>query len=284
MWTSNNIPTAALIQALKARYGLLWNMKLAMRYRRPYLTGKNRSIPFTKNATCPLCPQEDSTGHILGGCQHPTMHAHYISRHDGAVRSIHKGVQRGTLGGCYTIMDAGTMEATLALAANGKRVPQFVLPDVDADTLQRMRPDILLIENLPATATIEEIENAASNKVDHRIHLIEVGYGPDTRWRDTLTMKQQQHQRLRDALAAAGWTVTEHIFVLGSQGTVYNNTLKELKSLGLETAMATQVMRKLHIHAVLSLWSIVKTRRHLERALLFGRSCSGDSPPRTGEG
>ena len=284
MWTSSKVPTAALISALKARYGLLWNMKLAMRYRRPYLRGRTDSNP-PSTAACPLCSHDDSVGHILGGCKHPRMQERYIHRHDAAVRLLHQGLQKGALGGCYTVMDAGTMEATLNLAANGKRLPEWMLPDVDPETRQRMRPDLLIIENLSHDASEASIADAVAQKEQHTIHLIEVGYGPDTRWKDTQARKLSQHTQLKAALTQAGWKVEEHIIVLGNAGTVYQGALPTLITLGLTKAQATKLMNKLHVHAILRLWSIVKTRRRLERTSSPRPHTSGPGPPpRSGVG
>ena len=40
------------------------------------------------DSRCPLCRQEDSGGHILGGCLHRDMKKQYIARHDKAMRAV----------------------------------------------------------------------------------------------------------------------------------------------------------------------------------------------------
>ena len=78
------------------------------------------------------------------------------------------------------------------------------------------------------------------------IHLVEVGYGLDTRWKETLEKKKQQHQRLKEALAQAGWTsVGEHVIVLGRAGRVNRSSQTTLEQLGLTSAQALKLMHKL---------------------------------------
>ena len=52
------------IVAFKARWGQLYNNKLAFRYRK------------APNPLCPACKTDtDSVGHLLGGCQEPSCKA-----------------------------------------------------------------------------------------------------------------------------------------------------------------------------------------------------------------
>ena len=51
------------------------------------------------------------------------------------------------------------------------------------------------------------------------MQVVEVGYCSDTRWRDRVAQKREQHEELITALRAAGWTVEEpHVIVLGVTG------------------------------------------------------------------
>ena len=110
---------------------------------------------------------------------------------------IFKAVQKGFLGGNFSIMDAGTSDTVQVAGATTKRIPPWVLPHVPTDELHRMRPDIMILDSVPQQPT--DIDIACAH---HRtIHLVEVGYGPDTRWKETLEKKKQQQQRLKEALA-----------------------------------------------------------------------------------
>ena len=157
------------------------------------------------------------------------------------------------------------MHDVLNEAANGKRIPGWVLPDVHPATLKRMRPDIFRIKGLRANASQLEIDDAIQTKAGLTIQIIEVGYGPDTRWRETLATKQTQHAKLKEELMQAGWTVEEHIIIIGRAGTCYIHTLDTLTQLGLTTPQAIKLMGKLHIHTVTKLRETVIARRRLER-------------------
>jgi hypothetical protein len=107
MWQSTRVSHAARRMTLQARFGTLYNALIALRMNRPYM------LCNTTAGKCSLCGGEDSIGHMLGGCSHPTMHAIYIARHDEAVRIIAKAMRKGNFGGDYMLVDAGT-ESSLA--------------------------------------------------------------------------------------------------------------------------------------------------------------------------
>ena len=81
------------VNLLKSRCGRLWNM--------PYRDGEL----VAKDTKCPLCGDPDSAGHILGHCQHKELKAHYIARHDMAMRKIIKEVMKGQSGSHFIITD-----------------------------------------------------------------------------------------------------------------------------------------------------------------------------------
>ena len=181
------------------------------------------------------------------------------------MRKIFRALQKGPQGGHFCIMDAGKMQTALQEAANGKRIPEWVLPDVDPDLLSKMRPDILRIKGLRSNLAQTEINEALHTKAGLTIQIIEVGYGPDTRWRETLAKKREQHARLKEALEAAGWEVEEHFLILGRAGTCYIHNLNTMMDLGITKEQATKLLNMLHVHAVNKLHEIVVARRRLER-------------------
>jgi hypothetical protein len=91
--------------AFRAWWGLIWNRKSAVRFRKG---GRQGVVP--DDTSCPLCGQPDSTGHILGGCSRTDMQGCYIKRHDQAVKLVCKAIAKGQYSGCFTIMDAGRAE------------------------------------------------------------------------------------------------------------------------------------------------------------------------------
>ena len=171
------------------------------------------------------------------------------------------------------------MSDILNEAANGKRIPDWMLPDLDPNTRRRLRPDILRIKGLPINATPAEIERAFRDKA-LTLQIIEVGYGPDTRWREVLERKKAQHAHLKQLLSDAGWTVEEHIIILGRAGTMLRHALTTLQALDLSEQQAVKLMGKLHLHAVHKLCEIVIARRQMERS----KRGSGPGPPPSGVG
>jgi hypothetical protein len=167
---------------LKARMGVLFTQARAA------------LLGLSASTACPLCGSQDSIGHLLGHCAHRAMRPLYISRHDQAVIQLHRTLQKGADGGHFTIIDTGKMHDILnKLAANGKRLPSWLLPEVDPDTLRKMRPDILRIKGLKAQATHEEIGEALLHKTRHKIQVIELGYCSDFNWKQKLEEKKAQH-------------------------------------------------------------------------------------------
>lgn len=202
-----------------------------------------------------------------GGCLHRVKKALFIWRHDGAGCIIHKWLNKHARnGGAYTILDMCKRSELASLGADEKRIPAFMLPGVDADTRSKLRPDILRIVGLPTQPTEAALQAATRDKGPYTIQVIEVGYCDDTRWREKLAEKRSQHAELRRLLALAGWQVDENEFIilLGTAGTVYKQSLTALQNLGMPTGEARQLLRELHMHAVLALQKIVATRRRLE--------------------
>ena len=169
----------------KAMTGTLWNAKLARRYGRAYRvrTGRAHAADPISNGLCPLCRKADGVGHMTGECEHTRMKALFIKRHDAAVRKIVRALQRKTRqGGSYTIMDACKAADLGKHGVSGKRLPSFILPPEDCDGLEKRRPDILRILNLPANPTAADIEAATRNKAEYPVQVVEVGFTQDTRF------------------------------------------------------------------------------------------------------
>ena len=150
------------VNLLKSRCGRLWNKKLAFMFNKPCLNGE----PIAKDTKCPLCRHPDSAGHILGHCQHKELKAHYIARHDKAMRKIIKEIMKpqGQSGGHFIIADVGQLEGLCQLGVHSKRIHEFVLPDrnlpqgytsalncnVGSDndpeqTRNKLRPDVMIV-------------------------------------------------------------------------------------------------------------------------------------------
>jgi ribonuclease HI len=253
-WQDSTLTWQQKINLLRARWGHLWNRKLAYRYRRPY-TGETRPAC---NDKCPLCHSaQDGASHILAGCQLSDMKGAYIKRHDLAVKLIQKSISKGSMGGCYTIMDAG-QEQELPESVQGKRLP-FTLkpPTVALDTWCKMRPDLLMIPQLRANDMPD-----ATDK--YRIYLVEIGYCSDTNHTVKVTAKKQQHEQLATALRDNGHRVTILTVTLGTTGTLHRDLIATMAELGVERAERDKVMTKLHKNATQCASNIIAMRRHRE--------------------
>jgi len=263
IWRMPDVMFSQARLLLQYKWGLLWNMKLAKRYR---ICGPTQNF-ITGN--CPLCHQPDSSGHIMGHCAHPAMRALYIRRHDDAVKTIQRYVAKGALGGYYTIMDAG--KATeLPDNVSGKRLPRWLVgrdtPDSD-----KMRPDLLIVKGLPAHHGTDVARGGSSQAVPAKaqceVHIVEVGYTTDLRYSSKLKEKDEQHEHLSGALTAQGWVVHRHTILLGMGGTMYCSATSALQGLGVSGGRLDKCLRKLLRHTIHAALAIVQCRRATESSL-----------------
>jgi hypothetical protein len=236
---------------MRAWWGMLWNNKLAKRYRK------------SPTDACPLCKQPDSCGHILGGCMHKQMKAAYISRHNKAVQTIYKAITMGNNGRYCMVMDAGP--ADKLPPGTTSRLPRWTLPATTRTQLTKMRPDIAIIEGVtPEQARHRRTRpSTPAKRAAHTIHLIEVGYTSDTRHAEKLLDKQAQHATLTSALMAAGWKVKIYAVTLGNAGTIHSTLSTHLTNLGATRDDTADTIRTLHKHAVHTAYSINTLRQSL---------------------
>jgi len=224
-WKDSQIPHRLKKLTIKARWGHLWNRKLAHRY------------GLAPNPNCPMCGQPDSTGHLLGGCHHPEARGITILRHDQAVGMIQKTISTSSLGGFYTVMDAGAA-SNLPDDVQGKRLPAWLFPSTanisearaqDAIRL-RLRPDILVIEGLTAQAASGHTDEIRRTLPQCKIHIFEVGYCRDTDHKQKDDDKRKQHEELTNLLQSYGYKVVNHDpITLGRTGTIPASLITTLR-------------------------------------------------------
>ena len=63
---------------------------------------------------------------------------------------------------------------------------------------------------------------------------------------------------------------------LSYAGTIYTSNVTMLQDLGLQTAVAKKVLKKLHTHAIVCLQNIIKERRYLERRGRYAMQAKGN--------
>ena len=253
-WQDSTLTWPQKLNLLRARWGHLWNKKLAYRYKMPYAG----SLGPVANGNCPLCKTtQDGASHIMAGCTHPQMKKAYIKRHDLAVKLIQRAISKGGMGGCLQVMDAGKLEE-LPPTVWGKRLPPTLCPpSCPLAEWARMRPDILIMPGLAHPAQPHPGEQ-------YEIHIVEIGYCGDTNHHVKIRQKELQHASLVAALKRAHHRVRHHVVTLGTTGTIHSALTTTLDALGVERAAQIKLMAKLHRHATTSAGNILAMRRHEE--------------------
>ena len=194
------------------------------------------------------------------------MKACYISTHNKAGLSILKALERGSQGACFCLCDV-TSAADAPAFSSGSRVPQWMVPGVDEETLNKLRADAVRISTLPRGAPVPL---TPAERAEHIVDVIEFGYCSDTRMTDKIAEKQRQHEQLL-RLRGAGWKeVRLYVFPLGTLGAIHKSSLTHLVELGLQQAAATKLLSKLSRHAVYAAQGIVRKKRELEQELWGG--------------
>ena len=252
----DRLPANMARTILRLRWGREYNAKLATKMKLPYAPTGNT------DGNCPLCKLPDSCAHMLGGCQHPDIKAMTIKRHNTAVQLLHKATQASELGGCYTLMDAGHLPGELVHT----RIPKWMLPDTDDDMRNQLRPDLLLIQGLTQRrANTWPNGKRLRYKNRYTVHLLEVGYGSDTRLHDKECTKMEQHRRLEELLKKAGWKVNYVVIPLGTTGGIHNTLTKTLqRTFKLNKARTDRTCNRLHDMAVHMAHALIRKRRQLE--------------------
>jgi hypothetical protein len=180
----------------------------------PTAAGANKS-PF-----CHICHKHDGSlatanqEHLLGSCKHEDLVSLYIKRHNAALAKIQRTIyQHSPLEPFYTIMDASSRQS-LPPGVSDLRLPQWVLPQVDTATLGKLRPDLLIFENLTTeearffditdkTALDEKLKYIKPRVI---VHVIELTY--TSNYSKALDSKKQQHIKLAEYLLDAGWILS----------------------------------------------------------------------------
>ncbi len=274
MWTDKQVTWRQVKLAMKARWGHLWNRKLAFRY------------GMAPSPNCPLCGHRDGCGHLLGSCAHPEAVAMRIARHDEAVRTIQRTFANSSMKGFYTLMDAGT-KASLPADVQGKRLPAWLLPHISENERKRLRPDLCVIEGLTrldTSGTSDEIHaRLMLNKTKYVVHIMEVGYCSDIDHASKDTEKAVQHEHLANMLRESGFTVQYHTITLGRTGTIPLSVTNLLKTtLKLNSRSTDKCTKKLSRHAVHWVEKMYVHRQVLERSSPHTGAGQGHVPRQPG--
>ena len=102
-----------------------------------------------------------------------------------------------------------------------------MLPEIYDNLRNRLRPDILRISGLPCTTARPPQSRHERQRL--LIEILKIGFCSDTRWKEKLRKKKQQHVQLTNLLREAGWRVAEpHVLLFGIGGTCFEQTLQPL--------------------------------------------------------
>lgn len=167
---------------MRARWGGIYNAKIAARMKRPYL------VP-TRAGKCPLCGQDDGATHILGECP---AHKHlHIERHNKVGRCILSHMRRGALGAFQTFADIGKesqLEVDYSVTAKCLPVGMVPPPIVDAapqgqasarhdvDRTYVSKFDILVVHTRNALTPASQWQELPANTA---VTSIEIGFRSD---------------------------------------------------------------------------------------------------------
>jgi len=114
---------------------------------------------LSTSQTCPLCPQVDSTLHILSGCRHTQIRNMITERHNLACRIIYKAISKASsLGSCIVSKVIGSNERMtmqnlqIPETAESRIVPKWLSPPrfPDKDRFTSSRPDFVLVTPIAA--------------------------------------------------------------------------------------------------------------------------------------
>ena len=280
-WKSHAITTAAIRQVLKARYGVMWNMRQAYKMNCSYFANG----PIAKNALCPMCRQTDSTNHLLNGCMHPEMQALQIERHNEAGRLILKELAQGKHGAYHIMADVGRYSKVKALGIHENRIDKKILPDatfrrhnLNPRNRNKLRPDIMVI-NSSKRPLKRKRDSEEGRATIGTAYIVEIGYTSEGRYHEKLAEKQEQHAQLVTLMESQGYQVVINTIILGSSGGIFKSTTEALEDLGVDFNRRKRLLQRLHIHSVRWLHTTVKKRRLLENEKYSQRVHRRKKPP-----
>lgn len=203
---------------------------------------------------------------MLSECTHPHIKGLVIERHNSVVRLIGREVRASARFQDAVMLMDGNESDRADCNAQYSRVPDWLLQNTPAEQRQRMRPDILIVEGL----SIDDVSEGSvppHAKRDCRIHIIEVGYGADTRLGDKRKIKEQQHETLRKSLTEEGWRVEPpHLILIGHGGCIGKSTTQFVRqTLGCKETITRRIIKRIIKNTAKRAQQIIGTRRKLER-------------------
>jgi hypothetical protein len=166
----------------------------------------------------------------------------------------------------HLLVDAGKGSTSLPNYV-GNRIPAWMLPNLPSSIRDKFRPDILIIDYDATLLDRNQPHWTRELRSLATLRILEIGFGSDTRFEQTLERKETQHAKLSQELRAHGWTVRPTIpLIFGMGGCHYTHTRDALRDdLSLPTAVIDTILRRIQKRTAARAHQIVISRRKLER-------------------
>jgi ribonuclease HI len=228
-----------------------------------------KTIGKAASDRCRLCNMHaDTCHHSVSGC--PRLADLRTARHNRAGQIIVKAIQSGSLGACIVASDVGSPSPHHTADTPPRDIPSRFLPaSVDRPP---SRPDIVL--SVPSTTPTARSQ----------LLCVEIKYCQDFRPEEQRSRALSQHAETMVMLEQIAHTrntdVTLFVFLLGVSGTIFRDAYDFMHThLGMTKDNAKKTCKSLHKHSVVSLSSIYKSKRHMERSLAHAYGPSTYEPP-----
>ena len=103
---------------------------------------------------------------------------------------------------------------------------------------------------LSTTMNSHSRADGSSGPQSRKVWLIEGGYTSYTRHLEKLAEKQNQHRTLVGALNLRGSDVKPMIFAFEVGGTIYKQSVEDMRQLGVSSTAITKTLKEVHVHSV----------------------------------
>ena len=231
------------------------------------------------------------------------MKSMYIERHNEAARLIVAEILKGKLGNRINIIcaDVGSSSKAGHLEISDSRIPKDVISDctlqrhgINTQDRSKIRPDALILEStlvgVPATGKRTASRTLKPSRVitnpnkdpptrPCKAFILEVGYTSETRYTDKVLEKTQQHAQLRSLLESEGFEGVIQSVILGTSGGIFLSQGQILDELGVEKSRRDKLNRKLHLHSIHTMHSLIQLRRQKEAKMQKGHQVRKKKPP-----
>ncbi|KAG7675048.1 hypothetical protein KSW81_002552 [Nannochloris sp. 'desiccata'] len=262
--TNNQIPTH--LQALAAR----------TRLRHLYGNSRNHIVNPVKtpSSICTICNTgQETQGHILGYCKHPTMTSIKLNRHGKATTLIAAAIRKSTtIGNCAIFVDAEGGERT---ARDTEHIPWYpqapTTTDTNGNTTPTSLPDIIIFPKIDSAAIPQQESTSADNTsalftptAQHKhIILIDATITDDSKVKERFQHKMSHHNLYFTHLQTLGWQPKLFPIVFTHSGCVTTSFRTLLTDCGLTPHAINSLLKSIQLQILNYNSSLLITRYKL---------------------